>query len=468
MSMHRALHSSRKPARRGRTVLSTLAVLALAVGALVTFRAGGEATLEVSAALPGIGPRTPVRVTAAEPRRGIERLTVELVQGDRVETLVDDRFEPRPAWAFWGPMRARIELTEDVGGETVAGLVEGEATVRVSAQPAGTWLRHPSPVVRELTLPVRLSPPTVGLVSSQHYATQGGCGVVVYRVGEGTAESGVVAGGWWFPGYPLPGGGDADRFALYAVPYDVGDPAEVRLVIADALGNRGKRAFLDLFTPRPYATGTIRLTDAFIERVVPEIVARTPGIAAGASPLDTYLAINGSQREADGDRLRRLAEGSRQEFLWHRPFLAMRNAKVMSPFAERRTYLYDGRAVDEQFHLGFDLASVQRAPIQAANDGVVVLAGYFGIYGNAVVVDHGYGLASLYGHLSAIDVADGDRVERGQVIGRSGETGLAGGDHLHFAVLLAGLPVNPLEWWDGRWIRDRVAAKLGPALDYRE
>ena len=146
----------------------------------------------------------------------------------------------------------------------------------------------------------------------------------------------------------------------------------------------------------------------------------------------------------------------------------MHNAKVMSPFAEDRTYLYDGRKVDEQFHLGFDLASVARAPIEAANDGVVVLASYFGIYGNAVVIDHGYGLASLYGHLSRIDVKVGDRVARGQEIGRSGKTGLAGGDHLHFAVLLDGLPVNPLEWWDGKWIRDHVAAKLGPAFRYRE
>jgi murein DD-endopeptidase MepM/ murein hydrolase activator NlpD len=57
-------------------------------------------------------------------------------------------------------------------------------------------------------------------------------------------------------------------------------------------------------------------------------------------------------------------------------------------------------------------------------------------------------------------------VERGQALGHSGETGLAGGDHLHFSFLLQGLPVNPLEWWDARWIRDHLAAKLGPALPF--
>jgi len=462
------LDSSRRPARRGRTLLLLLALVALAAGALATLRVGGEPAIEIATALPGIGVRTPVTVTVAEPRRGVTRLQFQLVQGERVETLADQSFAPRPPWAFWGRMEPRVELHQEVGGETVAGLAEGEATLRVTAERAGTWLRHPRPAVRELTLPVKLRPPTLGVLSRQHYATQGGSGVVVYRVGEGAVESGVAAGEWWFPGSPLPGGAPAERFAFYAVPYDLADAGRVHLVVADALGNRGRTSFLDIFTPKPFATGTIRLNDEYIGRVVPEILANTPDFAAQGAPLEQYLAINGKLRAVDAERLRQLARGSRQEILWHRPFLAMRSGQVMSPFAERRTYLYDGGAVDEQFHLGFDLASVARAPIQAANDGVVAWAGFLGIYGNAVVIDHGYGLASLYGHLSSIDVAVGDRVERGQVIGRSGQTGLAGGDHLHFAMLLDGLPVSPVEWWDPKWIRDRVAGKLGPAFDYRE
>ncbi len=98
--------------------------------------------------------------------------------------------------------------------------------------------------------------------------------------------------------------------------------------------------------------------------------------------------------------------------------------------------------------------------------GVVLLARYFGIYGNTVVLDHGYGLMSLYGHLSSISVNGGQPIDRGDVIGRSGATGLAGGDHLHFTMLLHGLPVDPREWWDGHWIRDRLALKLGAALPF--
>jgi murein DD-endopeptidase MepM/ murein hydrolase activator NlpD len=83
-----------------------------------------------------------------------------------------------------------------------------------------------------------------------------------------------------------------------------------------------------------------------------------------------------------------------------------------------------------------------------------------------VVIDHGYGLMSLYGHLSSIGVQPGQMVERNQEIGRSGETGLAGGDHLHFTLLLQGLPVHPVEWWDAHWIRDRIVRKLGAALPF--
>ena len=161
-----------------------------------------------------------------------------------------------------------------------------------------------------------------------------------------------------------------------------------------------------------------------------------------------------------------MAEASPPEFRWTKTFVPMRNGQVMSNFADRRTYTYDGAAVDQQDHLGFDLASTARAEIQAANDGVVVLARYFGIYGNCVVIDHGYGLLSLYGHLSSISVEEGRSVERYDTIGRSGLTGLAGGDHLHFTMLLRGLAVNPEEWWDGHWIHDRLELKLGDALPF--
>jgi murein DD-endopeptidase MepM/ murein hydrolase activator NlpD len=341
--------------------------------------------------------------------------------------------------------------------------------VRVVAERAGTWLRHPEPVVKELRLPVRLAPPALALLSSQHYVAQGGSGIVAYRAGSTSVRDGVRAGAFFFPGSPLPGGGKEDRVALFGVPWDLPDDAGLRVVAEDDAGNASELAFVDRFFPRPPARDTIALDDAFLAKVVPEIRAQTPGIEDRGSPLENYLQINRELRKANAGELLALGARSAGAFLWTEPFLPLRNAKVMSAFADRRTYVYQGREVDAQTHLGFDLAVVARTPVPAANRGVVLLARYFGIYGNSVVVDHGLGLATLYSHLSSIEVKEGQTVERGSVIGHTGATGLAGGDHLHFTTLVRGLPVNPVEWWDGKWIRDRVASKAGPAaLAYAE
>ena len=277
-------------------------------------------------------------------------------------------------------------------------------------------------------------------------------------------RDGVQAGSWWFPGFPMPGGDKQQRFALFAVPYDLGDPSGVRLVAVDDVGNEASVAFIDKFTPRPIRTDTIEVNDPFLNRVVPEIMAQSPEVADKGSLLENYLQINRDLRKKNAGTLIELGRASAQEFLWNQPFLPMQNAAITAAFADRRTYLYQGKEIDRQDHLGFDMASVERDAITASNRGKVVLARYFGIYGNAVVIDHGYGLQSLYGHLSSIEVAEGQTVERGQTLGRSGQTGLAGGDHLHFTTLLQGLPVTPVEWWDPHWLQDRISRKLGPAL----
>ena len=138
----------------------------------------------------------------------------------------------------------------------------------------------------------------------------------------------------------------------------------------------------------------------------------------------------------------------------------------MARFGDRRTYLYQGKAVDQQTHLGEDLASLVQSPVNAGNNGVVVFAEPLGIYGQTVILDHGLGVFSSYSHLSQIDVKVGDKVEKGAVLGQTGTTGLAVGDHLHFAINLQGEFVDPLEWWDPHWLKDqveRVWAQAGAA-----
>ena len=227
------------------TGLLVVLVLVLGLVGLATFRAGGEPEIAIEPSARGIGPRTPIEVRLAAGGRGLDDVHVQLVQGDRVEPVAEKEYTPRPAWAFWGPRTTEDTLTVEVGRETVQNLRSGEATVRVIAERPGTWLRDPDPVVAEVTLPVRLTPPSLSVVSTQHYVTQGGAEVVVYRVGDTAERSGVEAGDWWFPGFALPGGAAGERFALFAVPYDLADPNRVKLVAVDDVGNRAEAAFID-------------------------------------------------------------------------------------------------------------------------------------------------------------------------------------------------------------------------------
>lgn len=446
-------------------MLATAGLVLAALALLGWFRVGAPPVVEIEAELPGIGQRTPIQVRAAEPQRGLSGLTVELVQGGRTERLAERQHRPRPFWAFWGPRVERDELVVEVGAETQSGLEEGDATIRVIAERAATWIRRPAPVLQEITLPVRLTPPTIQVTSSQTYVAQGGSEAVAYTVGATAVRDGVRVGGHFFPGYPLPGGGAGARFALFGVPHDLGDAEEIRLTAVDEVGNELEIPFVDRFTPKPLTTDTIRLSDRFMARVVPQIVAQTPGLEEADSLLESYLAINRDLRRKNTQTLFELAAQSRPEILWRRAFMQLPNTRSMASFADRRTYMYEGEAVDQQDHLGFDLASVRQAPVLAANRGVVILAEYFGIYGNTVVLDHGCGLMTLYAHLSSIEVQPQQSVDRGASLGRTGETGLAGGDHLHFSLLLHGLQVNPLEWWDPKWIENRIARKLGAALE---
>ncbi len=457
---------AKKPSRALARIVVALLV-ALGVAAVVSVvRVGSSPQVTIEPSAPGIGRKTPVTVKLAAPGRGLTAVKVELTQGEHTKLIAEKSYRPRPFWAFWGPRTTTDELALEVGKDAMPELKGGEAVIRVTAGRAGTWLRHPAPAVVETTLPVRLTPPTLSLMSIQNNVMQGGSEVVVYRVGPTAKRDGVTAGEWWFPGYPLPGGGAEDRFCLYAAPFDLADPARIQLEAEDEVGNVARVSFVDRFTARPPTEATIELSDAFLAKAVPEILAQSPEIKDQGELLPSYLAINRDLRRANNGKLAEIARGSRPEFLWTKPFRQLGNTQVMASFADHRSYRYNDQVVDHQYHLGFDLASHKHAPVTAANRGVVVLAGYLGIYGNTVVLDHGYGLMTLYSHLSSIDVAPGQEIEEGQRLGATGETGLAAGDHLHFSVVLHGLPVTPVEWWDGRWIRDHLKAKLGVALPF--
>jgi murein DD-endopeptidase MepM/ murein hydrolase activator NlpD len=286
------------------------------------------------------------------------------------------------------------------------------------------------------------------------------------------AISGVSVGGVEYPGFPAAGAtvdgvaisDPSARIAFFALRYDQDVDAPIKLFARDPAGNTGTTEFDHRTFPKPFKNSKINVDDAFIEKVVPGILETTTEVKAGSNNLESFLAVNGELRKKNAEKIASFAAQTSPEMLWKGvTFHPFGNTAVEAAFADRRTYVYQGKDVDKQTHLGFDLASVANTPIMAANRGKVLYAEPLGIYGNCVIIDHGMGVQSLYAHLSSISVKVGDMVEKEAQIGRSGTTGMAAGDHLHFTMLVNGQMVNPVEWWDGHWIEDRILRKLRDA-----
>lgn len=372
-------------------------------------------------------------------------------------------------------VRVRRQFDRQSHGELVA----GEARIVVTAtRPVFFGLREVSSQ-SEAVVEIRLDPPRVEVRSDLHYINHGGTELVVYRVTPPDSESGVEVGDRFYPGYPVAGAGyegnsdNALRMAFFALSYDQDLNTQIQLVARDAASNESRVNFDYRVFPREFRRSEISISDRFLRRVVPAIVAAAPELAderiepdvAIEELVDLYLFVNGTLRESNRTTIASLAEATSSQMQWSGPFRQLANTAVQSGFADHRTYVHGGNEIDQQVHLGFDLASTANAPVRTANAGTVVFADYLGIYGNCVVVDHGMGLQSLYAHLSSLRVARGESVTVDQVLGQSGQTGLAGGDHLHFAMLLGGRPVTPVEWWDPHWIEDRIHRKLRPPED---
>jgi murein DD-endopeptidase MepM/ murein hydrolase activator NlpD len=267
-------------------------------------------------------------------------------------------------------------------------------------------------------------------------------------------DSGVRVGNRFFPGYEQ---ADGTYLCLFAFPYDADPETIPRLEGTDAAGNTGNGGFYYHLNKRRFVTDTITISDRFLTSKMPQFEHMFP---EAQKPLDIFLKVNRELRPQNRAWLEKVGSDTRIYPVWEQAFMRQPNTATRATFGDRRKYVYEGKTIDTQTHLGVDLASIAQDQIQAANDGTVVFTDFKGIYGNCVIIDHGLGLQSLYAHLSSIDVSVGQEVERGEVIGRSGSTGLAGGDHLHFGMIISGTPVNPIEWWDRNWVSNNITSKL--------
>lgn len=440
------------PAERPRSKLLPVLALAIVVAALI---AGGfylRPRFESDPPRITVAPEgdvigaAPIEIRIADAATGLKSLKVTLTQGGTEHDLATESFATPVA-----------EKQISVALAKVPGVKEGPAVLRVVARDASLWRGNEAVAQKDVTIDV--TPPALELVADDRYVNFGGVGAVVYKASPDTATSGVKLGDRFFPGFPGQVKDHPDHLlALFAHPYDAPPDARPTLVATDRAGNtRELRLAYELKNVR-YKKSTIALSDGFLQNKVAPLNA---GAAAQqGAPKDVFVAVNKRLRKENEDRIAEITRKATPKMLWKDAFAQLSNSKVEANFADHRTYTYGGEPIDTAYHLGYDLSVTKHYPVEAANSGTVVFAGDLGIYGNTVILDHGLGLFTLYGHLSSIDVKVGDAVAQRQPLGKTGETGLAAGDHLHYGVYLDGVAVLPVEWWDQKWIDDNLKPKL--------
>jgi murein DD-endopeptidase MepM/ murein hydrolase activator NlpD len=417
----------------------------------------GRTQLSFKAPVTAIGQETPVTIHISNPA-GTTELHAYLEQNGKKYQVFSET-KPGSRFFFWRKHYPQRDVVMPVGKKEAPAIADGKARLVIEAK--SNDMRSQVDTLAQ-DVEIITSPPRVVADGEQHYLNTGGSELVVFTPSGYWTDSGVIVDRYKFRSFPMPGsapGSASQRFSLFAYPWDLPDGIRPKVYATNLAGAEAEATFWFKLFPKKFRTREIEIDDKFLDRVVNQIDPKGSG-----DLLQRFLKINGELRKKNNQTLADLRLKSEPKLLWSGPFLQLGNSKVEAVFADDRTYVYKKQKVDRQVHLGFDLAVNAHTPIPASNDGKVVWASDLGIYGNCVVIDHGYGLQSIYGHLSEIGVKTDQMVKRGEIIGKSGATGLAGGDHLHYGMQVDGVQVNPIEWWDAHWIHDRVLSKLNGSV----
>jgi murein DD-endopeptidase MepM/ murein hydrolase activator NlpD len=433
-----------------RALFSFIILLVVVVAiALLLFSATPAITLPPS--LSALGVSTPVRVQTSD-SHGVREVKVWVEQNGNRYPVWETAQPPRRF--RWRQNVADEEWAFQAGTRAVPQLKDGKALLTIEAT-SNDFRGKTATVSREVT--VTTHPPSVAADQDQHYLYLGMADLATFNISGYWTEAGVRVGDEKFRAWPMPDG-KPGFFSLFAFAWNMPPGTSPVVYAANPGGNEATGRLLFQF-PRndqpKYRVRDLPVDDRFMQKVVSELDANGSG-----DLVERFVRINSQMRRDNNQVLSDLRFKTEPRFLWSQPFLQQPNTKVEANFADVRNYIYQGKKIDQQVHLGYDLSSTQHADVIASNDGKVVYAAPLGIYGNCIVVDHGYGLQSIYGHLSEIAVHEGDMVKRGQSMGKTGTTGMAGGDHLHFSMQIEGVQIDPKEWWDAHWIQDHVAKRV--------
>lgn len=403
-----------------------------------------------------IGPRNEINLNLTD-TSGIESIVAYVRRGEQSVDLLTKEFSQQNSTTTYSFTLENAQLPD---GPFTLILEVTDASFMLFGKGNTTTL--------EIPLIMDTQPPRILVKTVTPGIRRGGSALIKYTLSEDVASTGVFVDDLFFPAYKQENGA---YICLFPFPYSMTTSTYLPQIMAEDFGgNVTKSRLLVNRLNKTYKTDTLYVSDNFLEAKAQELIAMCPD---SGTLLDQYICANTTIREENKDFLFDIGRKSTNEFSWSGNFIRLPRAATMADFGENRTYKYKSvvndsndtnTTIDKQTHLGVDLASVAEAPIPVASDGIVTYTGVLGIYGNIVTIDHGIGLTTIYSHLTDINVAVGDNVKQGDTLGTTGKTGLAGGDHVHFGVLVGGFPVNPMEWLDDKWLQNNIKSRLNTPI----
>ena len=434
-----------------------LVLILLVVWFLFVRLEGGGPEIKMEPSFSSIGISRKFSITVSDAKSGVRRVWIGLLKDKREKVLFEKAFVS--AGFFSGGTVKEETFTVFIEPKKL-GVGDGKALLRLAVHDfswRGWWHGNRTYIEKEEVIDTR--PPKVDVLSKVHYVSQGGAGLVIYRTSEPCPSSGVFVGDNFFPGHP---GFFKDKeimIAFFALGHQQGPGTQIFIQVTDAAANSTKAGFSHHIKKRRFRKDKIHISDRFLNWKIPEFERDIPNDPKAAL-IDRFLSANRQLREANFKKIVEIGKNTERVLYWDGAFLRLPNSKRMAGFADHRVYRYKGKPIDRQYHLGIDLASLSQSPVPAANSGKVVFADDLGIYGRTIIIDHGFGLFSMYAHLSRVNIQTGATASKGDIIGHTGLTGLAGGDHLHFSVFIHNIFVYPVEWWDSSWIKNNILNKI--------
>jgi len=329
-------------------------------------------------------------------------------------------------------------------------------TVTVKINDKSMWnMFAGNSTTKTINVSVDYKRPNVNILSNSRMINQGGSALVIFQAeDENLDKLYIKANKNTFKAQPYKKEGYFA--ALIAWPF-VDETFDAKIIATDLAGNK-REIHIPFYHKNPrYKTSHIKASDKFIDGKITDLASSNPEYATISDRLKKLKAINETMRLNNEKLIHKLSSSTSDDILdtWKiKKFYPLKNGQRVASFGDHRYYYYENKdnVVSESYHVGYDLASNSMADVKASNAGIVVYADENGIYGNMPLIDHGLGLYTLYGHCSQLLVNEGDEVSAGQVIAKTGATGLAMGDHLHFGMLVQGIEVRPVEWFDQSWI----------------